>query len=177
VADDCGLEEIVERSNRVLHGSMPDNCFVTLALVQLDPSARLIRYLNCGHTTGYLLDSGGSVKAQIGSTGPPLGCMAEYKVDGVPEHPLENGDTLILLTDGVTEAECLEGQFFGEERALEIVRANLHQPAAAIAAAIHRATREFCRSESPRDDTTSLVVKVLGVNGSGGSRVSHPSAT
>jgi serine phosphatase RsbU (regulator of sigma subunit) len=177
VADDCGLEQIVERSNRVLHGSMPDNCFVTLALVQLDPSARLIRYLNCGHTTGYLLDSGGAIKAQIESTGPPLGWMAEYKVEGVPEHPLESGDTLILLTDGVTEAEASEDDFFGEERALEIVRANLHRPAAAIVAALHRATRDFCRSETLRDDTTSLVVKVIGVNGTGGSRVSPPSAT
>lgn len=162
VADHCSLEEIVERSNRVLHGSIPDNCFVTLALVQLDPSARSIRYLNCGHTTGYLLDRGGAVKSELGSTGPPLGCMAEYKVDGVPELSLEEGDTLILLTDGVTEAEASEDHFFGEERALETVRANLHQPAAAIVAAIHRATREFCRFEIPRDDTTSLVVKVGG---------------
>ena len=177
VAHDCGLEEIVERSNRVLYGSMPDNCFVTLALVQLDPSARLIRYLNCGHTTGYLLDSRGSVKAQLGSTGPPLGYRAEYKVDGVLEHPLEDGDALVLLTDGVTEAEAAEDQFFGEKRALEIVRANLHRPAAAIVAAIHRATHEFCRSEIPRDDTTSIVVKVGSVNGTGGGRVSPLSAS
>jgi sigma-B regulation protein RsbU (phosphoserine phosphatase) len=162
VADDCGLKEIVERANRVLHGSMPDNCFVTLALVQLDPSARLIRYLNCGHTTGYLLDGSGSIKAQLGSTGLPLGCMAEYRVDGVPELPLETGDTLVLLTDGVTEAEASEDDFLGEKRALEIVRANLHRPAAAIVAAIQRATREFCRSETLRDDTTSLIVKVGG---------------
>jgi len=168
VAHDCGLEEIVERSNRVLYGSMPDNCFVTLALVQLDPSARLIRYVNCGHTTGYLLDSRGSVKAQLGSTGPPLGCSEEYEVDAVLEHPLEDGDALVLLTDGVTEAEAAEDQFFGEKRALEIVRANLHRPAAAIVAAIHSATREFCRSEIPRDDTTSIVVKVGSVNGTGG---------
>jgi sigma-B regulation protein RsbU (phosphoserine phosphatase) len=141
---------------------MPDNCFVTLALIQLDPSARSIRYLNCGHTTGYLLDSSGSVKARLGGTGPPLGCMAEYKVDGVMELSLEEGDTLILLTDGVTEAEASEDDFFGEERALEIVRANSHLPAATIVAAIHRATREFCRSETLRDDTTSLIVKVGG---------------
>jgi serine phosphatase RsbU (regulator of sigma subunit) len=172
VADDCGLKEMVERSNRVLHGSMPDNCFVTLALVQLDPSARLIRYLNCGHTTGYLLDSGGAVKSELGSTGPPLGCTAEYRVDGVPELRLAEGDVLILLTDGVTEAEASEDHFFGEQRALETVRANLHQPAAGIVAAIHRATRDFRGSGTPRDDTTSLIVKV-----GGGGRVSRLSAT
>jgi sigma-B regulation protein RsbU (phosphoserine phosphatase) len=103
--------------------------------------------------------------------------MAEYRVDGVPELPLEDGDTLILLTDGVTEAEASENHFFGEERALEIARANLHRPAAEIVAAIHRAAREFCRSETLRDDTTSLVVKVVGVQGTGGGRISPASAT
>ena len=163
--DHFAVEDVLERANRVLHESIPDNCFVTLALLELDPALRSVRYVNCGHTTGYLLDGQGSIKVELSSTVPPLGCLAQYKVDRVPELPLEGGDALILLTDGVIEAESPENDFFGEMRALEVVRANLHRPAAEIVEAIHRAAREFCRAGTPpRDDMTSVVVKV----GSGG---------
>jgi len=159
--DHCSVEEIMERTNSVLHGSTPDNCFVTLTLLQLDPVSRVVRYLNCGHPTGYLLDSEGSVKVELASTGPPLGCFLDYRVDLVPEFPVETGDVLLLVTDGVTEAESCDGNFFGEQGALEVVRANLHRSAVEIVAAIQGAAREFSGSGVVGDDLTSLVVKVV----------------
>jgi len=146
-----GLEETLERANRVLLESTPENCFVTLALLQLDPATRLCRYASCGHSTGYLLNGKGAIKARLHSTVPPLGCLKDFGVDSCPEFPLEPGDLLLMLTDGVIEAESPGRQFFGDQRALEVVRANLHAPAA----------REFCQADAAQDNITSLVVRVF----------------
>ncbi len=162
----CDLAEILRRANAVLRESTPDNCFVTLALSELDPEARSLRYVNCGHSAGYLLDSRGDMKARLESTAPPLGCLEDFTPDGVPEFLLEAGDVLVMLTDGILEAQSPEEHFFGDERALEVVRANLHAPAAEIVEALHRASLEFCRAHAAQDDVTSLVMKV-GRSGKG----------
>ncbi len=153
-------EEIIDRANQVLLDSTPDNCFVTLTLLQLDPAARVMNYVNCGHVTSYLLDSQGSVKARLSSTALPLGCLPEFQIEPVLDLALETGDILVMLTDGVTEAESPEKQFFGEQGALEVVRANLAAPATEIVRAIHEAAREFSQTNSLRDDITSLVMRV-----------------
>ncbi|RPI13794.1 MAG: PAS domain S-box protein [Acidobacteriales bacterium] len=155
-----GLEEILERANKLLYESTPDNCFVTLALLQLDAAARRFRYVSCGHSTGYLLKGDGSIKACLHSNAPPLGCLAELGVDSCPEFSLEAGDVLLMLTDGVIEAESPGNQFFGDQRALEVLRANLHAPAGAIVEALHRAAVDFSQGGPLQDDVTSLVVKV-----------------
>ncbi len=160
VAAGHGLAEILDRTNTMLCDSTPDNCFVTLAFAEIDPVTRSLRYVNCGHSAGYLLDHQGTLKARLASTAPPLGCLPAFEVGPIPEHALATGDVLVLLTDGVTEAESPQNQFFGERRALEVVRGHLHESAAVIVAALHRAAREFRGSLAAKDDTTSLVVKV-----------------
>ena len=79
--------------------------------------------------------------------------LEDFAAGAVLELALEPGDVLVMLTDGVVEAESPEQQVFGDQRALEVVRANLHAPAAAIVEALHQAAREFCQARSTR--TTS----------------------
>jgi len=158
---DCDLELVLERTNRMLRESTPDNCFVTLALSQLDPADRRLRWVSCGHPASYLLTGTGSIKARLDSTAPPLGFLENLAAGPVLEHSLDPGDVLVMLTDGVLEAESPQRQLFGDQRALEVVRANLHLPAAAIVEALHSAAREFCQASSTKDDVTSLVVKVM----------------
>ena len=81
-------------------------------------------------------------------------------VASCPEFSLEAGDVLLMVTDGVIEAESSGDQFFGDQRALEVVRANLHAPAGVIVEALHRAALDFSQCGSAQDDVTSLVVKV-----------------
>ena len=157
---DCDLEVILERTNRMLHESTPDNCFVTLALSQLDPAERRLRWVSCGHPASYLLDRTGLTKARLDATAPPLGFLEDFAAGPVLELALEPGDVLVMLTDGVLEAESPQQQMFGDQRALEVVRAHLHLSAAGIVDALHEAAREFCQARETKDDATSLVVKV-----------------
>jgi phosphoserine phosphatase RsbU/P len=155
-----GLEEILDCADKMLHDSTPDNCFVTMALAEIDPTARRLRYVNCGHSSGFLLDEKGAVKGRLASTAPPLGCLQDFTVGPVQELPMEAGDILVLLTDGVTEAESPDKRFFGDRRVLEVVRSHLEAPAESIVDAIHHAAKAFCEAEGAQDDITSVVVKV-----------------
>ena len=75
--------------------------------------------------------------------------------------PLERGDTVLLLTDGVLEASSPEGgALFGEERVLEVVSASRGKTAAEIVEDLFRAIRGFTRREKPTDDMTAVVIKV-----------------
>ena len=69
------------------------------------------------------------------------------------------------------------GHGIGPALVMAATRTCARSLAVAMVAAIHRAAREFCDLGTLRDDTTSLVLKVVGVNGTGGSRLSPPSAT
>ena len=68
------------------------------------------------------------------------------------------GDTLVLYTDGVTEAQSAEGALFGEDRLIPVVRDVVGRSARAVEAAILAALREFVGSAPQSDDITLMVV-------------------
>jgi PAS domain-containing protein len=101
----------------------------------------------------------GEVKQQLGPTGPPLGMFGDSPYTAGPELVLEPGELLVLLTDGVIEAETPEGEFFGVERALDVVTSHRGEPARVIADQLQRAVRRFTGTHSLRDDLTIVVCK------------------
>ena len=79
---------------------------------------------------------------------------------GAPIAHLEQGDTIVLMTDGVIEAECIDGGPFGEQRAIDTVRANSHKSAAEIVKSIRNELFAQCQTTQD-DDITVVVIKVL----------------
>jgi len=92
--------------------------------------------------------------------GFPLGleaCIADFVAEATVE--LESGDTAILYTDGITEAEDQDGNFYGIERLCEVARCNAHKSAREIRQAIVADVREFIGRQKVHDDITLLVLK------------------
>ncbi|MEK7403542.1 MAG: SpoIIE family protein phosphatase [Acidobacteriota bacterium] len=143
--------------NLALAGDLDGSQYITLVLARLDPQKRTLEYASAGHVPGYLLDRAGGVTLGLQSTGPPLGLFStpEFSMSG--EIPFEPGDTLVLLTDGVTEAANADGAEFGTERALAEVRSQLGRPAREMAEGICATVREFCGGAAPSDDITAVV--------------------
>jgi sigma-B regulation protein RsbU (phosphoserine phosphatase) len=73
---------------------------------------------------------------------------------------LQPGQMVLFLTDGIEEAVSPEGETFGIERTLEVVRANRGRRACDIVAAIYQAARSFTREMPQHDDITAVVLKV-----------------
>lgn len=154
------MQEVLTRLNRFLLNETDSSVFVTLLFGQLMPSTRSFAGINAGHPPGYVLDSAGGIKAQIGSTSLPLGVLPDAEFPWRDPVVLEPGDVVLLITDGIAEARSPENVFFGSGRMLEVVRENRDRPAAEIVDAVHLAVQEFCRPGKPLDDLTAIVIKV-----------------
>jgi PAS domain S-box-containing protein len=136
---------VVALLNRGLIGDLRDQ-FVTLLLVQLHPSLRSLRYVSAGHLAGYVLDPSGAVKGVLESTGPPLGIDLEDAFPAGGPMPLDPGDLVLLLTDGIVEAHAPDGTLFGSDRALDAVRRHRGESAIGIVDRLYQAVRDFTGS-------------------------------
>jgi sigma-B regulation protein RsbU (phosphoserine phosphatase) len=155
------LGEILAIVNRVLHADTEAHRFATLLLVSLHVPSRSLAYASAGHTPGYLLDGRGAVKAELPATGLPLGLFPDSPYETRSPPRMEEGDTLVLLTDGVTDCGTPEGELFGAGRALELVRSSLLGRSSDIVDGLYRAVRAFEEGGPQRDDVTTVVVKRL----------------
>lgn len=122
----------------------------------LDPRAGILRYANAGHPHAFRVRRDGEA-ARLGATAPPLGLSEEETTAGAESPWVAGRDLLLLVSDGITEAENESGERFGEARVLDIVRTQRDRPAQAIVDAVCEAVAVF--DETATDDRTILVLK------------------
>ena len=158
-----GLEpgEVLTKINEVLYEDLDENRYVALILAHVDSSSRRLRYVNAGHTAAYHLDGAGAVKAVMESCGPPLGVLPGIVFPAIENPPLEDGDVVVFLTDGITESENPSGDWFGADAALDVVRAHRHESAQDIVQGLRAATRDFAARRAQQDDITVVVCKAV----------------
>jgi len=154
------LDEILGDANRLLSEEMEEEYFITLLMGRLDPQTRTFDYINAGHPSGYLFDASGEHKASLNSTTIPLGVLHDLNFPPAQSVALEPGDMLVLVTDGVLEAQRADGAQFGEQRTLDTIRDHHRRPAREIIAALFREARTFSGERRIADDVTAVVVKV-----------------
>jgi sigma-B regulation protein RsbU (phosphoserine phosphatase) len=94
---------------------------VTLLMAEIDTAHRQLRYVNCGHNPALWLRNNGTTVEQMDSSCPPIGLIPSTVSDIACEN-LEDGDVLVLYTDGVTEAMNSHEQEFGIDRLSALVR-------------------------------------------------------
>lgn len=153
------VSEIVGLLNRALADDAPDGHFATLLLTHVDLESRSFVYTSAGHWPGYILDSSGHVKNILPSTGLPLAVMPDTNYPAVKVPPLEPGEILLLLTDGLVEAHAPDGRIFGIERVLDVVLANRHRTSREIVDTVYGTVRGFCGAEAQLDDMTAVIIK------------------
>jgi len=127
--------------------------FATLFFGIYDDRTRNLRYVNCGHCPPILLRASGEID-HLQPTATPLGAFANWKCREA-EAKLGVGDTLLLYSDGVTEAGIEGEEEFGEERLTHALRVNQWQPAEALVQAIVEDVTEF--SAGSRSDDVTVV--------------------
>lgn len=152
--------EILTRANGVLAEDVGSERFVTLFLARLDPQNKRLCYASAGHPPAHVLDSSGTVKTVLARTGIPLGMQPETHYKSSAETQLDPGDLLALLTDGIEECLSPNGDLFGAERALDVVRQHRTKPAQGIVDELYQAVRKFSGNAAQIDDITAVVVKV-----------------
>jgi serine phosphatase RsbU (regulator of sigma subunit) len=157
---DADVSRILTLANRRLAEDIANDYFVTLFLARLDPNSRSLTYASAGHPSGYILATDGAVKTLLPSTGTPLGIDPDADFGGGLALTLNPGEMVLLVTDGILEAQSPEGAVFGSGRVLDVVRAERTRPARQIVESLHQAVQDFVRPMPVSDDITTVVVKV-----------------
>jgi sigma-B regulation protein RsbU (phosphoserine phosphatase) len=147
---------VLETVNRHFYDSTAAERFATLFFGIYDDQTRRLRYVNCAHVAPLLLRASGDVE-RLQPTATMLGAFrrwtcAESQVDFRPR------DTLVICSDGVTEAGIEHGDEFGEDRLIAVLRENRGQPAHAIVQRIVDAVSAY--SGASRSDDVSVVALV-----------------
>lgn len=151
-ANDC-----VYRANKLLMKSTDQGKFVTLFYGNLDIETHRLCFSNAGHNSPFLVSKSEGV-SRLNTGGTVLGFMEEsqYQEQTVPFNP---GDTLVIYSDGITEAMNSFEKEFGEDRVFQIVQNNKDKPAAELIEQILAAVNRFTEGAPRMDDMTLVVVK------------------
>lgn len=130
------------------------NMFATLFFGILDTDSGNLVYVNGGHEPPLITGPRG-VRTELAPTGPAVGMLPDLEFDARSEI-IEPGETLVLYTDGVTDAHDQDGARFSRRRLLDIA-AEPVPSAQAMLERIRGAVQEYARDVSPFDDITLLV--------------------
>lgn len=153
------LHERIERANDLIHAATATEMFVTAFYGELDTATHRLAYCNAGHEHPYLLRADGTMERLEGG-GLALGILPGFAyTDGATE--MRPGDTLLVFTDGITDAQNESQELFGAARLEQVLRDHASGEASAIAQAVIDAVDAHAQSEAQFDDLTLLVLKRL----------------
>jgi len=151
-------EAVLARINDALVRENTANMFVTLVCGVLDTRHGRLSLASGGHTRPLVVPASGPPRFLEGEVGTVVGVVAGLAFQRHDLH-LEPGDSLLLYTDGVTEAHDPAGQLFGEERLLAHLEAQAAREPRALAEGVRGAVRSFAGSAPQFDDIAILVVR------------------
>lgn len=150
------ITRMMSRVNHYLNERTKGEKYATVFYSTLDQSGKL-QWCNAGHCAPLLLHRDGRLRT-LQTTGLPLGMLevANYSVQSIQ---LESGDKVVIYSDGITEAENTDGQFFGNDRVRALLRQNAGASAVELHAIILTAVEAHGESAEQNDDVTLVVVE------------------
>jgi phosphoserine phosphatase RsbU/P len=151
------LPALVARVNKHLVGFSSTRKFATLFVAVFDPASGLLRYVNAGHNPGLWLSASGA--SLLPSGGVPVGMLpaAVHREDSVT---LGRGDSLVLYSDGITEALNRDDEEFGMDRLTQLALAGRGELPAELSRRIFGAVSDFTAGVAQYDDQTVLIARV-----------------
>lgn len=151
-------EKIVERLNILFRYNLKLIKFITLFLLKIDTEKKELTYCNAGHNPAYLYNPTGNKFSRLVTTGPAIGLMPEAKFSS-QSVKYNQGDLLLIFTDGLTEARNENDDEFGEERIEKYLLESSNKFPGEIILDLRNQVRNFSRIS--RDDLTLIAVKFL----------------
>lgn len=146
----------VDRVNKALLRRAIEARFATLFYGCLDRAGKLIT-CNAGHNPGFLFRGDGTM-SRLEQGGLMVGAF-DFASYAEEESVLAPGDTLVLYSDGVTDAEAASGEQYGEDRLLSCLERSRGGPPGMILQSLLDDVRMFAAGHPPADDVTVLVVR------------------
>ncbi|HZR33633.1 MAG TPA: SpoIIE family protein phosphatase [Terriglobales bacterium] len=145
------LTEIVSAVNRFFCQKHIGEKYATLIIVRMHSDGRL-EYVNCGHVPPLVVSEGKVARPEASNV--PVGLLADAAYES-GECRMNPGDRLLLVTDGVTEAENSNGEFFEDSRLQEVAAMSSFEE-------IFKCVNAFCAGTPLADDCTMVELQYTG---------------
>jgi len=149
----------MSKVNNLLWDSVEDHKFITAIYGILDQTNRTFVYSNAGHNPPLIMSADGEYRyVEYGDT--PLGMFYDARYH---QHFIrfDRGQTMVIYTDGITEAATEDGEEYGTDRLARIVHDGLNLPAKKLIDHIRKDVADFTGRKFLDDDGTLFIVKSL----------------
>lgn len=160
--DSHDITDLARKINRHLHIACRKKVFVTAVIASVDSQSRTVDLIRAGHNPALLFETASGKARYLNPPGIGLGLAGPALFDrGVKpgQVQLHPGDTLVLYSDGVTEAMNEKLEQYGEERLQQIVERSAQLEAPALLDCIKADLGAFTGAEPSHDDATLLVLQ------------------
>jgi sigma-B regulation protein RsbU (phosphoserine phosphatase) len=156
---DCAVANMTANINDQLCRSTESNRFATLFLALYDDRTRLLRYTNAGHNSPLLVRSDGSIERLL-TGGTMVGAFDWVKFEE-GRVTLEEGDLLVVFSDGLSEAQNQSGEEYGEERLSRFVTAHREETVENLRTSLFNEVDTWSGSIERGDDQTLVILKAV----------------
>ena len=149
-------EKFLRSVNQLFFENTADGDYATFLYAEYDQEKKSLQFANCGHLPALLLRRNGELE-KLAATATVLGLFDDWECK-IGKQQMCPGDTLLLYTDGVTEAFNAAREEFGEKRLVQSLRSNVDLSPQACLQAIVEAVKRHSPQEQ-QDDITLIVAK------------------
>lgn len=150
---------VIHHLNAQLCADLTEGRFVSAWLGLLDAPEHTLTGFSCGQGPLLYYRAAEGTCAVLETDTMPFGCIEDLEVTLRAPIRMEPGDIFVVLSDGVIDAERLDGERFGTGRVIDIVTRHRGGSAAELTAAIRAAVATFTDATRAEDDRTGLVIK------------------
>jgi len=162
--EETSPKKVLSKVNHLMYRTIERNWYVSMFYAVLDSRHRMLRFARAGHNPGIVFRTGESEARLLQTAGIGLGLdegnvFNKTLVEG--ELQMSAGDTLVLYTDGFTEAMNGHLQEFGEERFLDLLHRNQKSTAEELVHRIITSVQNFAGDQPQHDDMTLVVLKAV----------------
>lgn len=154
--DPAHIEAMMDRLNTFLLERTRGEKYATIFYCTVNSSG-LLSYANAGHCAPFLVSADGRLR-NLHTSGMPAG-MIEGAPFQMMQTQLAPGEKIVIYSDGLTEGENAEGEFFDTGRLRRCLRENAARDAVSLHAALLEAVDRFTEGGVVRDDITLLVLE------------------
>ena len=156
-----GISQVISDVNRQITVDVEDSGqFMTLFYMIVDKGRRCLEWVRAGHDPGILYDPEKDLFEDLAGPGLALGIDSEFNYESNRKDGLNEGQIIVLGTDGIWETQNQERKMFGKEAVCRLIRENADAEADALIYFIIDSLDRFRDGFSLQDDVTLIVVKV-----------------
>jgi len=154
------IDRVMQQVNQLITADIPGNRFITACTVLLDGNSGQLLYCSAGQGPLLWFQANSNSAEVLGADGIPVGIIEEMPPIPVQQLNLQKNDLFVLLTDGFYEWALKNGELFGINRIIEILRNNRQLSSGDILMAIRKGVETFADTHQG-DDLTAIIIKKL----------------